>query len=101
MDRRAIAMRSRDGDARLTRGRSRTCAQGTASVLASKPAFAAYGDSANVWGGVTNSTGTSRAVEDGGVTTGDGFREDTLADGSGEVVGPRGVSLARARSMDD
>jgi len=37
---------------------SRARSQGAATVLASKPAFAAYGDSANVWGGISNPTGT-------------------------------------------
>ena len=54
--------RAMERDDRLTR-RDGCTIQGVATLAAAKPSFAAYGESANVFGGVSNPTGARDTID--------------------------------------
>ena len=54
--------RAMERDDRLTR-RDGCTIQGVATLAAAKPSFAAYGESANVFGGISNPTGARDTID--------------------------------------
>ena len=54
--------RAMENDDRLTRRDAYTI-QGVATLAAAKPSFAAYGESANVFGGISNPTGARDTID--------------------------------------